>query len=72
MKMKAAVKLVREGDLLADVTVRLRDDAGAWSPALTLEDARKLDEVRRALRSGDLQRASQLSDHVYRLTPLAS
>lgn len=70
--MKSMVKLVREGDLVAEVSVRLLDDAGVWSPALSLDDATKLDDVRRALRSGDLRRASQLADQVYRLTPLAS
>lgn len=69
--MRSTTKLVREGDLVAEVNVRLLDDAGAWSPALSVDDATKLDDVRQALRSGDLRRASQLADHVYRLTPLA-
>jgi hypothetical protein len=64
-------KLVREGDLVAEVTVELREDAGDWSPTISVEDATKLDEVRRALRSGDVRRASGLADRVYRLTPLA-
>lgn len=69
--MRSTTKLVREGDLVAEVNVGLLDDAGAWSPVLSVDDATKLDDVRQALRSGDLRRASQLADHVYRLTPLA-
>jgi hypothetical protein len=40
-----------------------------WSPYLSLQDAQKLDEVREALRQGDLQRAGQLA-RIYQLTPL--
>jgi hypothetical protein len=70
--MKSTMKLVREGDLVADVRIQLLNDAGAWSPALSPEDAARLDDVRGALRSGDLHLASQLADRVYRLVPLAS
>jgi hypothetical protein len=68
---KLVRKLVREGDLAAEVEVELLEDAGAWSPVLSIADAAKLDDVRRALRAGDVRRASQLTDRVYRLTPLA-
>jgi hypothetical protein len=71
VSIKSMAKLVREGDLVAEVTVELREDAGDWSPTISVEDATKLDEVRRALRSGDVRRASGLADRVYRLTPLA-
>ncbi len=71
MTVKATTKLVREGDLVAEVRVELVEDAGEWSPALSIHDARRLDEVRQALRSHDVARASRLADHVYRLTPLA-
>ncbi len=69
--MNPALKLVREGDLVAEVAVRLLNDAGAWSPVLSIDDATKLDDVRLALRAGNLRRAAQLAKHVYRLTPLA-
>ena len=48
MNGKAATKLVREGDLVAEVSIRLVMDVGEWSPALSLDDATKLDEVRQA------------------------
>lgn len=69
--MKSTLKLVREGDLVAEVAIGLLDDAGEWSPALSVDDAMKLDEIRQALRAGNLQRATQLAEQVYRLTPLA-
>lgn len=39
-------------------------------PILPVENAYKLDDVRDALRAGDVKRASQLADRVYRLTPV--
>jgi len=69
--MKSTLKLVHEGDLVAEVAVRLLDDAGEWSPVLSVDDATKLDETRQALCAGNLRRATQLAEHVYRLTPLA-
>ena len=71
MSGKATTKLVREGDLVAEVSVRLGNDAGEWSPALSVSDATKLDEVRQALRAHEVAGAARLADHVYRLTPLA-
>lgn len=71
MSAKATTKLVREGDLVAEISVRLLNDSGGWSPTLSVQDATRLDDVRRALRSGDLRLASRLADHVFRLTRLA-
>jgi hypothetical protein len=71
MNGKTTTKLVREGDLIAEVSVHLVTDAGGWSPALSVCDATKLDDVRVALRAHDLAHAWRLADHVYRLTPLA-
>ena len=69
--MKTTTRLVREGDLVAEVAVELRDDAGAWGPVISTGDATRLDTVRLALRAGDLRSASDLAVRVYRLTPLA-
>ena len=71
MSGKATTKLVREGDLVAEVSVCLGNDAGEWSPALSVRDATKLDEVRQALRAHDVPGAARLADRVFRLTPLA-
>ena len=64
------MRLVREGDLVAEVTVMLVDSEGGWTPYLSLDDSYKLDEVRDALRVGDIRRAGRLADRVYRLTPV--
>jgi len=42
------------------------------SPYLSLEYAYRLDDVRDALRVGDVKRASRLASRVYRLTPYSS
>jgi len=40
-----------------------------WSPYLCLDDAKKLDEVRDALRRGDLGTAGRMG-RVFELTPI--
>ena len=70
MSTKPTSRLVREGEFVAEVAVVLVEAEGGWTPYLSLEDAYKLDDVREALRAGDLKRASRLSDHVYRLMPV--
>lgn len=67
---KSSKRLVREGDLVAEVDVQLVEAEGGWSPYLSLEDAYKLDDVRDALRAGDVKRASRLASRLYRLTPV--
>ena len=70
MSAKSTKKLVREGDFIAEVDVNLEEVEGSWSPYLSLEDAYRLDDVRDALRVGDVKRASRLASRVYRLTPV--
>ena len=70
MNTKLTKRLVRAGDLVAEVEVRVVEGEAGWPPYLSLDDAYKLDDVRDALRAGDLKRASQLANHIYRLTPL--
>ena len=70
MRTKPATKLLHEGELAAEVTVRLVETDDAWSPYLSVEDARKLDEVRAALRRGDVQSAAKHA-RVFRLTPIS-
>lgn len=72
MSTRATKKLVREGDLAAEVEVNLLDTENGWAPYLSMDDAYKLDDVRQALRTGDIQRASQLATRVYRLTPVTT
>ena len=72
MNTKPSKRLVREGDFVAEVDVALIESEGGWAPYLSLDDAYRLDDVREALRVGDLQRASTLASRVYRLTPVIS
>ncbi len=70
MSTKSTKRLVREGDFVAEVDVNLVEAEGGGTPYLSLDDAYKLDDVRDALRAGDVKRASQLASRVYRLTPV--
>ena len=64
-------KLVHEGDYVAEVEVELIETDEGWSPYLSLQDAERLDEVREALRKGDLRSAIAMSQ-VYRLMPVSA
>ena len=70
VKKREHTKLIHEGDYVAKVNVELIDAEEGWSPYLSLDDAKKLDDVREALRRGDLKAASRLA-RVYTLTPVA-
>jgi len=70
MNARTTKRFVREGGFAAEVIVTVIEGEGGWSPYLSLEDAYKLDDVREALRAGDLMRASRLADRIYRLTPV--
>lgn len=70
MRSRSTKRLVREGDLVAEVEVQLSDAEAGWVPYLSVEDAYKLDDVRDALRAGDVSRALKLAARIYRLTPV--
>jgi len=70
MITKQTTKLIQEGEFVAEVDVELIVTADEWSPYLSLQDAYKLDDMRQALRYGDLEAASKLG-RVYRLIPVA-
>jgi hypothetical protein len=67
---RTKVELVREGKYAAEVSVELIEEEGGWSPYLSLDDARKLEAVRLALRKGDIVEASKYG-RVFELTPLS-
>ena len=69
MSKRKQTHLIHENDFIAEVEVYLIESDDDWAPYLSLEDARKLDQVRKALRSGDLGAALRLG-RVYRLTPV--
>ncbi len=70
MNVRPIMKFVRGGAFAAEVNVEIFEDEGGWAPYLSLEDAYKLDDVRDALRAGDVERAARLAERVYRLTPV--
>ena len=69
MKKRKHTKLVHEGKYVAEVDIELIDTPAGWSPYLAFEDAYKLDDVREALRKGDLDTASRLA-RLDTLTPV--
>ena len=70
MRKRHQTKYIHERDYVAEVDVELLDTNEGWSPYLSLDEAIKLDDVRLALRRGDLKTAA-LHGRIYRLTPVA-
>jgi len=70
MTTRKRMKLVHEGKYVAEVEIDVEYDDTGWSPYLSVADAYKLDDVRDALRQGDVEAASRLAS-VYTLTPVA-
>lgn len=71
MKNSPTVELVHEGRFVAEVDVTQIETDSEWSPYYDLADIQKLDEVRLALRRGDLKTATKLA-RVYELKPVAA
>ena len=71
MNRKHRTKLIHEGNYVAEVDVELIETDDSWSPYLSLDDAYKLDDVRDALRRGDLRGATRLA-RVFSLIPVSS
>ena len=69
MNTRRYTKMVHEGEYVAEVDVELIYTDEGWSPYLSLDDVYKLDDVREALRQGDVKSAARLA-RVYTLTPL--
>ena len=71
MNKRHHTKLVREGAYAAEVEIELIEADGGWAPYLSFDDARKLDEVREALRRSDVRAAARLAG-VFSFTPLSA
>jgi hypothetical protein len=69
MKTTPTVELVHEGRFAAEVDVTQIETESEWSPYYDLADIEKLDQVRLALRRGDLKAAAKLA-RVYELKPI--
>ena len=70
MKKRIRKKLVHEGNYVAEIDVELLETEEEWSPYISVEAAYKLDDVRDALRRGDVKAATQ-HGRVFTLTPVA-
>ena len=71
MNKRPHTKLVREGHYAAEVDVELIETGDGWSPYLSLDDVHKLDDIRDALRRGDVRTAARLG-RVFTLTPASA
>ena len=67
--VKKKTKYIHVGRYVAEVEVDLIESDDAWAPYLSVEDAGKLDAVRKALQEEDLKSASRYG-RIYRLEPV--
>lgn len=70
MKRRKKTKYVHEGPYVAKVEVELLEDHTGWSPYLSVADAYRLDDVRDALRQGDVEAAAKYG-RIYELRQIA-
>jgi len=70
MRKRHIAKLVHEGHYAAEVDVELIESDESWAPYLSVDDAYRLDDVRDALRRGDIRAAARHA-RVFSLTPVA-
>ena len=70
MRKRKKVKYIHEAHYVAEVEVELLEDETGWSPYISMNDAFKLDDVRDALRRGDLKGAAQYGQ-IYELRRVA-
>jgi hypothetical protein len=68
---RKTVEFVHEGRFAAEVPVDLIEDEDGWSPYFSLEDARKLDAVRQALKKADITGAAKHA-RVFELLPVSA
>ena len=69
-KIKKKKKFIHEGKYVAEVEVEVVVDDTEWAPYISLEEAYKLDDIRDALKRGDLKEASKQAK-VYELHSVA-
>ncbi len=69
MTARHTTKFVHEGKYVAEIDVELTDSDTGWSPYLSLNDAYRFEDVRAALRRGDIRRAGTLA-RVFELKPV--
>jgi hypothetical protein len=68
--IEKTTKFIHVGKYAAEIPVDLILDEVGWSPAISHDDALKIDRVRDALEAGDLKKAAH-DAKVYELTAVA-
>ncbi|MFN3348199.1 hypothetical protein [Pseudorhodoplanes sp.] len=62
---------LHEGGYATEVEIELHYSKESWSPTMSLDDARKLDAVRLALKRGDIAEVAK-HGRVFELKPVAA
>jgi hypothetical protein len=68
---RKSVQLIHEGKYAAEVPIELIEDETGWSPHVAIDDVKKLDRIRLALRRGDVAAASREA-RVFELLPISA
>lgn len=71
MSKRETTEYIHEGRLVAEVDVTLIETDSEWSPYYSIDDVRKMEAARAALRRGDLKAAARLG-RVFEMTPVAA
>lgn len=71
MKTRSTTEYIHEGQLVVEVEVTMIETDSEWSPYYSIEDVRRLEHARDALRRGDLK-AARAFGRVYELKPVAA
>ena len=70
-RSRKSIKLIHERGYAAEVEIELHYTDEGWSPTMSLDDARKLETVRLALKRGDIAETAKYG-RVFELTPVAA
>ena len=63
-------KRIYVGDVMTEIDVVMSDEPSAWGPHIDPSELDRIDQVRRALKSGNLKAASKQAK-LYSIKPLA-
>ena len=59
LSQRKQTKYIHDGVYVAKIEIELIDSDASWSPTMSLETAYRLDDIRAALRQGDLSTAAK-------------
>jgi hypothetical protein len=70
MGTSTKTKRIYVGDVMAEIDVVMSDEPDAWGPHIDPSELDRIDQLRRALKAGDLKAASEEA-RLYSIKPLA-